>query len=306
MKIKSIFLSLLMLVLLFPNQVFAAGKIDMNEPVSLTIHYENEGVKLENVQFHIYQIANVDEYGNYTSTDSFSEFDVNITDGDAEKWNALSTTILGYVLRDEIEPTTVGYTNSEGNADFVNQDPGLYLVYGLNHVQGGYVYMTKPFFVQLPGVDNNNWVYHIVASPKLDKITKEPVDIHVVKQWHDKGHEKARPEEIVVYLLREGIVYDTVTLCKENNWRYMWKELESEYTWHVVEKEVKGYSVKVEREGNTFIINNTYDVPPPPPPPKLEQTGVLWWPVPVLLVGGLCFVTIGLIMNKKDEEYHEI
>lgn len=305
MKIKSIFLSLLMLVLLCPTQVFAAGKIDMNEPVSLTIHYENDGVILQNVQFNIYQVAKVDAYGYYTSTDTFSQFNVNITDGDADKWNTLATTVLGYVLRDNIDPTSVAYTNGDGNADFIDQDPGLYLVYGLNHVQGGYVYMTKPFFVQLPGVENNDWVYHIVAAPKLDKITKEPIDIHVLKQWIDKGNEKSRPKEIVVDLLCNNKIYDTVTLNQQNNWRYSWEDLDSECSWLVVEKEVKGYKGKVERQGNTFIVSNTYDVPPPPPPPKLEQTGLLWWPVPVLLVGGSFFVLIGLLMNKRNEEDHE-
>lgn len=305
MKIKSIMLSLLVFMFLLPMNVFAAGKININDPVSLTIHYENEGVILEDVDFNLYQVATVDEYGYYTTTETFKDFNVNITDGDVDKWNTLASTILGYVLRDQVEPTTMTKTNNEGNAVFTSQKPGLYLVYGLNHVQDGYVYTSKPFFVQLPGIENNDWVYQIVATPKMDKITKEPIDIHVIKQWIDKGNEKLRPKEIIVDLLCNDEVYETVRLNQENNWRYTWEKLDSEKSWHVVEREVKGYSIKIEREGNTFVVNNTYDVPPPPPPP-LDKTGLLWWPVPILFVGGAIFILSGLVINKQKEEDHEI
>lgn len=54
---------------------------------------------------------------------------------------------------------------------------------------------------------------------------------------------------------------------------------------------------------------DTRDVPPSPTPPakpkppapsgKLPQTGLLWWPVPVLTVAGLLFVTIGSIRRRS-------
>ncbi len=44
--------------------------------------------------------------------------------------------------------------------------------------------------------------------------------------------------------------------------------------------------------------------PPKPVPPTLPQTGLLWWPVPVLLFCGLLFVIFGLMRRKtsKNEE----
>lgn len=43
--------------------------------------------------------------------------------------------------------------------------------------------------------------------------------------------------------------------------------------------------------------------PPEPVPPVLPQTGLLWWPVPALLISGLFFVLVGVVRrNAKNEE----
>lgn len=43
-------------------------------------------------------------------------------------------------------------------------------------------------------------------------------------------------------------------------------------------------------------------VPTPVPtlPPKLPQTGVLWWPVPVLVLAGLFALAIGVYVRRRD------
>lgn len=63
------------------------------------------------------------------------------------------------------------------------------------------------------------------------------------------------------------------------------------------------YVVTITQHKTTFIIKNTLDEIEKLP--ELEDTGVLWWPVPILLVGGLFFILIG-ILNKKNEVDHEI
>ena len=105
-------------------------------------------------------------------------------------------------------------------------------------------------------------------------------------------------------LLRDGRVYDTVTLSEENNWRYTWTGLDEDFTWRVVEAEVpEGYTVSVQREGITFVLTNTHLSCTPSDPPldrpsgnsgnKLPQTGSLWWPVPLLLCGGILLLILG-------------
>ena len=132
-------------------------------------------------------------------------------------------------------------------------------------------------------------------------------------------------------LLRDGKVWDTVTLTAANNWRYTWTGLDSGHRWTVVEKELDGYTVEVTREGITYVITNTYteedepepivpdkpspgtpDIPTGPPSepdypakpeskpsgPKLPQTGQLWWPVPALTAAGLLLIVWGLLRRR--------
>ena len=189
-------------------------------------------------------------------------------------------------------------------------------------------YDPAPFMVMLPGLDkeNNIWVYDVTVNAKFDssQIPDNPddntIDRKVLKVWADDGHEKDRPKEAIVQLLRDGKVYDTVTLNAANNWRYTWTALNDRYTWTIVEKELEGYTVEVTREGITFVVTNTYneeipdeptptapttpDKPTTPTKPTLPQTGQLWWPVPVLIAAGLLFVVIGLVRRRGavDEE----
>lgn len=188
--------------------------------------------------------------------------------------------------------------------------PGLYLVRGNRHTQGNFYYEAAPFMVMLPALDkeNNVWMYDVTANIKFDsdEIPSEPelITRKVVKIWKDNGHEKERPQEVVVQLLRNDEVYDTVTLNAENNWRYSWNDLDSDCRWTVVEKELKDYNVKVTQEGSTFIVINTYDenVPTEPSNPDLPQTGQLWWPVLLLTAVGLLFLIIGLIRHRDSVE----
>ncbi len=317
---------LLVAVFLMAGSVtaLAAGSIDLSHDVSLAISFQNGNTSLTGAQFDIYMVATVDEYGELTTTEDFSQFNVDIRGENDEAWKALASTLEGYVLRDAVVPTDSGKTDSQGLVSFPTAGktltPGLYLVLGERHTQNGYRYDPAPFMVMLPGLDkeSNVWNYAVTAEAKYDSsvIPDDPdddtVDRKVLKVWEDNGHEQDRPNEVIVQLLRDGAVYDTVTLNAANNWRYTWANLDGSHTWVIAEKELDDYTVKITREGITFVITNTYeeDKPDDPPPdnpnppvtpddPTLPQTGQLWWPVPLLLCGGLILIVIGLIRRKE-------
>ena len=87
-------------------------------------------------------------------------------------------------------------------------------------------------------------------------------------------------------------------MSRENNWEYTWENLDGGSRWQVTEAEVPdGYTVAIAQEGTVFIITNTR---PSEPPPKLPQTGMLWWPVPVLACGGLLLIAVGLIVRHRQ------
>ena len=337
-RMTAALLSVLAGFLLLPLQALAAGSIDLDRDAGLTISCQDGNTSLVGAEFDIFLVATVDEYGELTTTEDFAQFHVNIRGKNDEAWRTLASTLEGYVLRDGISPADSGKTNDKGLVSFPGAGKslkaGLYFVLGRRHTQNGYRYDPTPFMVMLPGLDkeNNIWVYDVSVNAKFDSspIPDNPddhtIDRKVLKVWADDGQEKDRPNEVIVQLLRDGKVYDTVTLNAENNWRYTWTGLNDRYTWSIAEKELEGYTVEVTREGITFVVTNTCDedIPDEPAPiapatpdeptapdepatpakPTLPQTGQLWWPVPILISAGLLFVVIGLVRRRGtvDEE----
>jgi len=337
-KRMSILLAVLMLLSALPLQVDAEGSIDLHKKVSLAISYQDGDTPIVGAEFAVYQVASVDEYGKLTTMEAFRQFRVDIRGENDEAWRTLASTLEGYVLRDAISPACSGRTDSRGkfvlgknegdpavSGNGSRQGPteqnnklaqGLYLVLGSAHTQGNYIYTTEPFMVLLPALDKeaNGWVYEVTVSPKQSSrpVPEEPLDDtvarKVLKVWKDEGLEKERPREIIVQLLQDGQVLDTVTLNAANNWRYTWEELKDYYHYTVVEKEPENYLVTVTQEGITFVVTNTYDGPNSPYTPgnlgnsTLPQTGQYWWPVPVLFAAGLLFVVFGLMRRRGAED----
>ena len=314
-RLISICLSLLLVFMLLPVSALAAGRIDLDQDVSLTITYQDHGTPLSGAVFNIYLVATVNAYGELETTEQFKIFNVDIPGKADDTWRALASTLEGYVLRDNIAATDSGKTDRNGQIAFPTGGKrltaGLYLVLGERHTQDGYRYDATPFMVMLPSLDkeNNVWSYDVADSPKFDRSEipgssgDDTITRKVLKVWEDKGQEKDRPEEVIVQLLRDGKVFDTVTLNAANNWRYTWTALDNGYSWTVVEKETDNYTVEVTQEGITFVVKNTHnedipDEPTTPTKPTLPQTGQLWWPVPVLIAAGLLFVVIGLLRRR--------
>ncbi len=285
MKLKSfkrlslILLGLFIVSMLFPLTVFSESNADPKRNISLTITYLDEGAPLVNAEFDIYLVATVDAQNKITPTPSFRGYSVNYQNTSTEALRALATTLEGYILRDNIPTTGTGRTDSEGKVYFPNNgvrmQPGLYMAMGQRHIQSGVRYDASPFMIFLPhqNEDTEEWDYDVTVNTKHDSgtVPKDPenpvfVERKVLKVWNDKGYEHKRPKQVVVQLLRDTTVFDTVILNAENNWRFRWEGLDDKYKWTVVENEPEDYTVQMTREGITFVATNTYtegDTPGP-------------------------------------------
>ena len=307
----------LLAVLLLPVNAFAADAGSADGDVSLTVSFQDNGTPLIGAGFSIYLVAEADEDGELTVTEPFRPYRVELPKESDEEWRALASTLENYILRDKITPAAAGQTGSSGEVSFPGEDspltPGLYLVLGERHVQNGIRYDATPFLVMLPGRDENGGkVPDVTANAKFisSEVPVEPETVtrKVLKVWEDEGYEQQRPKEVVVQLLRDGEVYDTVTLNAENDWRYSWTGLDADSRWMLTEKEMDDYVTVIVREGVTFVVTNTCteeitDEPPPKTPvtpekPSLPQTGQLWSPIPVLILNGLLLIVAGLLRRR--------
>lgn len=331
-RIPVILSALLLLLGCLPMRVTAAGPIDKSQDVSLTISYQDENVPLSGVEFNIFLAATVKETGELEIAENFN---VDIRGENDSAWRELASTLEGYVLRDGIASAAGGVTNEAGLLTLPDAqgelEQGLYLVLGERHTQDDVVYECEPFMIMLPAAnaENGEWIYDVTVSPKNESQElpkEETISRKVLKVWKDEGYEKERPQEITIQLLQDGRVADTVKLNAANNWRYTWDDLSAESDWTVVEQEsadLSDYTVSVTKEGITFVVTNTYDVPEEPeeptkpeepkkpeeptkpeepPVPTLPQTGQLWWPVSILTTVGLLLIVIGLLQRRGKHE----
>lgn len=310
---------LLTVMVLLPFQVSAAT-IDSEKKVSVSISCASGEKTLEGLSLRMYLVATVDQDGTLTETKEFKDFDVNIQGKNDEAWRTLASTLEGYILRDKMVAADEGITDTNGVASFPSKGKelaqGLYLVVGDRHVQDGYYYDATPFMVLLPAInaEENQWDYDVKINGKFqsEKIPeeKETTTIKVLKVWDDKGYEEYRPDEVKVELLKDGEVYDTVTLNEKNNWRYTWTDLDANAKWNMTEVKIRRYHVEIEQEGKTFIIENTYhalwdeymieEEDRQNGDATLPQTGQLWWPVPLLFSIGVLCVIIGILRRKRS------
>lgn len=336
-KLLALFISILLLMQLAPLSAFAV--VDTDSQVSLTIYYHDNGQALTGAEFDIYTVALYDKNGKLALTEQFSGYSVDINPTDGE-FKALASTLEGYTLRDNITPTDSGTVASNGALTFPNNSvtlkAGLYLVLGHRHRQNGTVYEAVPFAVMLPYTSDGGvlcYTLEVVAKYEsrnnmLGNNNIRPVSRKVLKAWRDNGNQQRRPDKITVQLLRDGKLYQTVELSQENNWQYEWTELNGQSSWNITELTPEGYQVSITREGSTFVVTNTLqpqaesgsdsssdssgnsDVSggnqenqgqeKPATDSRLPQTGVLWWPVPLLCVGGLLFIILGILTKKKE------
>ena len=314
-RIKYILLSLLLLWTVFPAGVFARESVDLEKKTSLTIQYPCTGV-----EFRIYRVADVSEYGEYTPTSDFEEYAVDFKQKDQNGWRSLASTLGGYIERDGKAALDTETTDAEGKAYFKELSAGLYLVLGNQAEDGTYIYEAEASLIALPDLgEADQWVYDVTASPKYEKNPFQPdsniTKKKVIKIWKD-GNSKSRPKDIHVQLLKDGKVADTITLNADNNWKYQWDNLDNSAVWQVVEQTVpSGYTVAVEKEADTFTITNTKTTgktggntnitkPTQSSTPRssksgtLPQTGQLWWPVGMFSVVGMLLFFIGYIRRK--------
>lgn len=298
-------LCLLLVTAMLPVRAEAAGLVDEEAPLSLTVCFRSGETALADLPFSLYLVADMDAYGELTVTEAFRAFNVDIRGENDEAWRTLATTLEGYVAQSGIEPVDAGVTDETGSLTFPcmaqTLPHGLYFVPGFRYLQGGYIYEAEPFLVLLPCVDavSNQWVYDLTVQPKYAQPEDLPMVRKAIKVWDDEGNEEKRPDRIVVQLLRDGEVWDTVTLSAENDWRCTWVDLSGHHRWTVVEQVPQGYTVEITQEGIAFVVRNTYKGTTPTPP-SLPQTGQLWWPVPVLAAAGLFCLVLGLLRRRED------
>lgn len=275
--------------------------IQPEHAASLTLRLTEDGAGLPGASFRVYRVAAFDNDARFVLQEGFDagDVDINKVEGTAA-WSALAQAMLAQVQ----DATASATTNDRGLAVMDGLETGLYLVVGQPVEIGYWAYDFAPFMVVVPCKDGEAWDYDVVADVKHER-TAVTCDIKIMKVWKDEGYSKLRPENITVELLCDGQVAYTVVLNAGNNWTYEFIDLETAHQWTVRETTVpEGYVVEYSQQDDTLVITNTLTTMPTTPP-DIPQTGLTWWPVPLMAILGLTLVIIGWAMRRKWSNEHD-
>ena len=290
--------------LLAPTCVFA----EESTTYQLTIKYP-----LEDVQVSIYRVADYTEQEAFVLEDTYAAYEDNVTGLHdlevnpekflADDWRSLAKTLGQISLTDNLD-NAYSLVTEETNGTSISVERGLYLVCPAAKETGDAFYAVDPAFAMVPYLNEegkwNNEITLDFSGKVSDQNSKE--SYRVEKIWKDDGSVN-RPKSIEVTLKKDyTIEYDTVVLNADNNWRYTWTGLPRGHQWTVVEKHIpEGYKVSYDAGETVMYIKNTGGSPGENPPGELANTGLLWWPVPILSVLGLLFFAAGWVRYNYGE-----
>lgn len=272
-----------------------AERIDPEREGSLTLRLMEAGHGLPGATFEVFRVAEMDEEARFVLLSGYQagNVDINRLEG-AQDWADLAERLSKQVKGHG----TAASTNQQGKAVFSKLDCGLYLVLGQRAEIGHWVYEFAPFLVAVPEKADGGWQYDAVADVKYLR-SPQLFDLKVIKYWKDSGYTDQRPKTIKVDLYCNGAVDRTVELNASNNWSYTFYGLETRHTWMVREQTVpNGYQATYGEQNGAQIITNTYTAPSSGQQ-TIPQTGLLWWPVPVMAVLGMTLLIIGLLLRRK-------
>jgi hypothetical protein len=288
--------------MLQPVTARALTPLEPQRQCSLTLHYRQEGMGFPDIPVRIYRVAEAFPDGTFELISPYSAYPVNIHGITSQtEWQTVSTTLTAYIAANRLAPDTTATTDENGTVVLAGLKTGLYLVCGAVAENEKGTYFFREFMVYLPTPAEDGFTYDVEAVPKCGKFTPM-TEYRVVKLWKDSGNSRKRPDSVEVELREDGILRQTVTLSKENDWTYEWKDADGNGVWTVAEKNVpSGYRVSIGTNGNAFTITNTY--PTPPSTPDTGDTTPLWLYIVIMCFSGFMLMILGTLgLRGKDHE----
>ena len=252
--------------------------------VTLTEQYKKEPIV--GAELSVYYVATVRRNTNgnlsYKYTDTFQDSGIDIADP------ALATKLEAFVLEHNV-PSVKITTNENGTATCKDLALGLYFIRQVSAKEG--FAPCTPFVVTLPGTNADGYVYEVNASPKTEVARLTSITIR--KVWNTDASTPVTGH-VTVQLLRNGNVVKTAVLNKKNNWHVTYTGMPESDAYSIQEIDIpKGFTATYSKKGYFFTVTNTS---------TLAQTGQLIWPIPVLAISGMLFITAGVILLQKKRK----
>jgi hypothetical protein len=269
--------------------------LDPEQKGSMTLHYEKNGIEFTGLELSAYRVAQINPDGSFDLIEPYDAYPVNIHGiTTQQEWRDVTQTLIGYITADRIQPDHTLTTDETGTAALTDLQSGMYLIRGVTAEHESILYQFEDFLVVLPRQqEDGSYDYDVEAYPKSSQ-TESYESFSVIKLWKDDGNEANRVDSIIIEIYKDGVLYETVLLSKENDWNYAWTTTDVNAEWHVVERFVAdGYGVTVHVHDNTFTVVNVSD----DRPVEYPDTGDLlnpWLYVLLMCMSGFVLVLMAV------------
>ncbi len=284
----------------------------ISEDCSLEITYSSEETVFAGEDICLWHVADLTEDATYELSGSFAGYPVEITGtASQDEWDETTITLNSFILKDDIDPDYAGTTDENGKVLFESLRSGIYLVSDVRTEQDGDFYVFESFMAAVPGVgEDGAWNINISAKPKLsiDKPSKGEVEYQVVKVWNDGSDaDKLRAKNVNINIYKDDVLAETVTLGSENDWTYSWKTIDDGSVWKVAEEDIPdGYTVGINKKGDTYTITNTHTVNPPDDTPDSnpstgDSSNVLLYVI-LIAAAGIILAIMGIILARRSNK----
>jgi len=311
---------MLALLCLCPSAL-AIDRIDEQALCTLTVNFRPGGENGDGAQIRLYRVADMTGFGDFTPVYDFAGLGEPVNGLEDEEWNVLARKMASYVDHSSLTNRWWAKgTVTGGKVVFKDLPVGLYLLVYDVYSRSSIYYLTDPMLISLPNHSDPNdpdaWMCEVEISPKAHQIQAAP--LRVRKEWVRAPMEEWKP--VTIHLMVKGKIAETVVLSAANNWCANFStKLQNGDWWSVAEatklEGFKNYKWDWSWDGkyvNIYVTNEkkppvtpstTGPAPTPKPnyPPVLPQTGLLWWPVPVLAVGGMLLFGLGWARRRRHD-----
>ena len=208
--------------------------------------------------FHLYRIGNITEKYQAVFTEEYQDLAYDLSDSD--QWERI-VTVLSERIPEEKKKEDYAIELKNHKGSIANVQRGVYLVIGDVRREEDTTITPVPFLLSLPEWDGNKYTDDLWIDFVKYTSQKDTVYYRLVKKW-EKDSEEKRPKEIKADLYHGKEKVRTVTLNKDNQWTYCWKEeKKGEEPWSVIENPIpEGYQSQVRKEEGeeiVFEITNT-------------------------------------------------
>lgn len=223
-----------------------------------------EDMPLTGMQWNLYRVGERNSNHQLVLQDDFASYPVwlDAEDMAASDWQDAADTLENYAVLDGISPMQSGIVGEDGTVSFSGLDTGLYLLCGQRLMVDEKIYVPSALLVEMTASEEGGTtVSSLTIHAKYQMLRRPTVSeqiYRVQKVWqNDEDLPQLRPVTIDVGLYCNGVLVQTVTLSRDNQWTYSWRG-DALSEWRVKEMNILGDYTVVYRDNETqFVVVNS-------------------------------------------------